>query len=109
MKAITRKICTHCGKETYPQPQDFQHDLGFGHCSDCLMNENWYYRKEYQDNNLFLCLFFEMPIFNDDSGAKVTEVFTREGGCIYHQTRYSLTRDIIDGLSKHFKCDFKEI
>jgi len=101
-----RKTCCHCGRETHPQPQDFQHDKGFGHCAKCLGKEDWYKKTEYQADNLYLFLFHECPGTSDDSHAKVTEVFSREGRCLYHQTRYSAVPEIINGLSKYFGCDF---
>lgn len=105
----SRKTCTHCGKETYPQPQDFQHDKGYGHCSDCLTKEDWYAKYEFTNGDgLYLFLFHEKPRTSDDSHAKIAEVFSREGRCLYHCTHYLPTEDLLDRISSHFHTDFFE-
>lgn len=98
------KTCCHCGSETHPQPQDHNHDTGYGHCHDCLKKENWYVRSFDQLADNIRVDWFEArdtnngPLTSDDSHAKVVEVYVR-GKLDYHQTLH-MTKDKIRGLLK---------
>lgn len=101
------KTCCHCGRETHPQPQDRNHDTGYGHCYDCLGKDAWYIPStitlpsgailkiwDHRDYN-------NGPISNDDSHAKVFEVIS-DKKTLYHQTLHSPKAKIIEAISSRY-------
>jgi len=97
------KTCTHCGQETHPQPQDYDHDTGYGHCYECLGKQNWYvHSSELLANDVRLLFWESRPTNNgeltsDDSHPKVIEVIV--GGhlvehCTAHKTKEKI-REIV--------------
>jgi hypothetical protein len=88
-----QKTCTHCGNATHPQPQDPNHDTGYGHCYTCLNKKDWYV-KSHDRPNLFMWESLDRcggNLTGDDSHAKVVEFF-HDGELINHFTSY-LTKE----------------
>ncbi len=101
------KICCHCGSETHPQPQDFNHDKGYGHCYTCLQKDNWYIHSLDQMTPDILIDFYDHreinngPLTDDDSHAKVIEVHIA-GKIDYHQTLHTPKNKIKEMLCKKY-------
>lgn len=96
-----KKICTHCGKYTHSQPQDYNHDKGYGHCYECLHDQNWYEKTELKSGEYRLLIFDECPACNDDSHAKVYELI-RDKKVIIHMTCYSPKPVIIGRINSKY-------
>ncbi len=102
-----RKTCTHCGDETHPQPQDYNHDTGYGHCYRCLNERGWYVFHERQLTEDVLVKVWEergrqaAELTSDDSHAKVIEVIVK-GEVLYHSTVYSTKEKIFKNLEKKY-------
>lgn len=101
------KTCTHCGELTHPQPQDFNHDTGYGHCYSCLANPKWYLPNYYTLPNEFTLAIWEErnslaePLTMDDSHAKIIEL-SKNKQLYCHYTSYEPKPTIITTLIKKF-------
>lgn len=102
------KICTHCGRETHPQPQDYDHDTGYGHCRACLNNNNWYVfdcallmkpgvRIDMYTARNYNCA----PLTSDDSEPKVVEIWEGEK-LTAHFTSHKTKAEIVAKVSTRF-------
>lgn len=82
------KICTHCGSYTHPQPQDYNHDKGYGHCYNCL--DTFYIKHSYPLKDKLINVYHELDhgiLSEDDSHAKVIEII-KDGIILRHVTVY---------------------
>lgn len=98
---MSRKNCTHCGEETHSQPQDPNHDTGYGHCYRCLNKESWYV-PSHQLPNLFMWeerSRNDGPLTTDDSHGKVVEL-KLGGKVVNHFTSYLTKEKIIEWANK---------
>lgn len=104
---MTTKTCTHCGRETHSQPQDWNHDKGYGHCYDCLNNPGHYIKSAVRLSPEYLLTFYEElshykgTLTTDDSHAKVVELH-KNGHLYAHYTGYSPKASIIATLTKKY-------
>lgn len=100
------KNCTHCGEQTHTQPQDSDHDTGYGHCYNCLNKSNWYVKNTLELLPDYSLTFWASRPFNgseltsDDSDPKVCEV-VHDGKVIMHQTFHTTTDRLIERLRDH--------
>lgn len=53
-KPVSPKTCCVCGLGTHPQPQDYNHDKGYGHCYRCLSDSSRYLSFGYKWQNFSL-------------------------------------------------------
>lgn len=97
------KNCTHCGETTHAQPQDSDHDTGYGHCYDCLNKGNWYVHTSlelfpnYQLDIWTSRPFNSAPLTTDDSDPKVCEI-KHNGKVVLHQTYHKTTSAIVEAF-----------
>jgi hypothetical protein len=99
---MKQKQCTHCGSITHSQPQDFNHDTGFGHCYDCLNKQSWYRKDSFNlDDNCTMTIYHSLPIYEDDSHGKVIEIIKADK-VLYHATHHSQLPDIKQKLINKF-------
>lgn len=110
IKPVHRKICCHCGKYTHKQPQDFNHDNGYGHCSECLTKEDWYKGSKYQDCEFILYVFEQYEtcggsLTSDDSHGKVIELWLK-GRVLEHFTTYDTKPNLFSKLNKKYSSRF---
>ena len=98
-----RKICTHCGRETHAQPQDWDHDLGYGHCYDCLNKEDFYVPYTFSilpevTVNIYVHRnYIRAHLTTDDSEPKVVEVIEYDkvtGHFTSHKTKSEILAKI---------------
>lgn len=105
---MSKKICCHCGVYTHSQPQDPNHDLGYGHCYKCLGNASCYVGSSYQlAKDLSLSMWEMRPtkwgdLFDDDSNPKVIEIIA-DGKVLVHQTLHCKKGEILDFYSKKYQ------
>ena len=115
--SVTRhrgKTCCVCGAYTHPQPQDPNHDDGYGHCLDCLNNPAFYHKEEHviQEYNpkVVVTFYNELPKYNapvesltsDDSHGKITEVH-KDGRLSSHFTMHTPKASYIEWMkTRHY-------
>jgi len=108
------KICCVCGRYTHPQPQDPNHDEGYGHCMKCLNDKAFYHKEEHviQEYNprVVVTFYNALPRHNapvdhlssDDSHAKITEVH-RDGRISSHFTMFTPKAQYIEWMkTRHY-------
>lgn len=105
------KICTHCGKYTHPQPQDFNHDTGYGHCIACLNKKSWYVFKTFDDKNIVLNMYYSRPsvnqdLFADDSDPKVLELYV-DKKLVKHVTLHLNTQEILRKINAVYNVNLQ--
>jgi hypothetical protein len=99
----SRKTCCVCGLETHPQPQDPNHDDGYGHCHSCLLDRNCYLLTI----EPLPYIYDERPVRNgeltsDDSHAKIVEVVVLDK-VVRHFTSHLPKAKIIEwAMSRNF-------
>ena len=105
------KTCCHCGRETHAQPQDFNHDTGYGHCLACLAKEDWYVYRRFLSGQFFgLHVFIARPrcgapLYEDDSDPKVIELYYG-GRILEHKTLHSTLPKILEMINGAYSTDF---
>jgi len=110
MKPSHKKTCCHCGRETHSQPQDYNHDTGYGHCYDCLKNPQWYVGSAYQYGPFRLDIYEHRdrnngPLSSDDSHGKVFELSVN-GRVREHFTGHSTKENIIKNINNIYSVRF---
>lgn len=108
MRRNRTKTCCHCGSVTHPQPQDYNHDTGYGHCYACLNKPNWYVPNTYQLAPRIRLTIWERreannaPLTSDDSHGKVIELEV----CNHldlHLTTYKTKPEILEWINRKVK------
>lgn len=112
MNKFRSKTCTHCGSETHGQPQDPNHDNGYGHCYGCLETIGCYkksHREIAPDIRLEIWEMLDRTngvLTKDDSHGKVIEVLV-DGKVIKHFTSY-LKKHVIENWANNTIGKFRE-
>lgn len=106
-----RKTCCHCGRETHPQPQDYDHDTGYGHCYDCLNKKDWYVHISFKADPFYLKVWINRlrvgaDLCSDDSDPKVVEVFKGDT-LLSHFTSHKTMEQLIGALNAFFGSNFE--